>query len=125
MPQISLCICAVSKLNRRLHRLIRVYICQNATLLEITCRSSYLIYMHNIGKYRSLSICCAQNVHFCSPSSHGHFSHRLTLYTRTTASSSQIGENLSASFKLFIYNYDGLVHIINRSIPFRNSALKS
>ena len=29
-----------SKLNRRLHRLVWVYICQNATLLEITCRGS-------------------------------------------------------------------------------------
>ena len=25
-------------LNRRLHRLARVYTCQNTTLLEITCR---------------------------------------------------------------------------------------
>ena len=30
----------VSKLKRRLHRLVRVYTCQNATLLEITCRGS-------------------------------------------------------------------------------------
>ena len=28
----------VSKFNRRLHRLVWVYTCQNATLLEITCR---------------------------------------------------------------------------------------
>ena len=57
--------------------------------------------------------------------SHGHFSHPLTLYTRTTALGSQTGDYLSASFKLFIYNYDELVHIINQNIPFRNSALKS
>ena len=31
----------VSKLNRRLHRLVWVYTCQNATLLEITCTGSY------------------------------------------------------------------------------------
>ena len=30
------------KLNRRLHRLVGVYTCQNATLLEITCRGSYV-----------------------------------------------------------------------------------
>ena len=32
---------SVSKLKRRLYRLAWVYICQNATLLEITCRGSY------------------------------------------------------------------------------------
>ena len=31
----------VSKLNRRLHRLVWVYTCQNTTLLEITCHGSY------------------------------------------------------------------------------------
>ena len=31
----------VSKLNRRLHRLVWVYSCQNPTLLEITCCGSY------------------------------------------------------------------------------------
>ena len=31
----------VSELERRLHRLIWVYICQNATLLEITCLGSF------------------------------------------------------------------------------------
>ena len=30
----------VCKLKRRLHRLVWVYTCQNATLLEITCRGS-------------------------------------------------------------------------------------
>ena len=32
----------VSKLNMKLHRLFWVYSCQNATLLEITCRGSIL-----------------------------------------------------------------------------------
>ena len=32
----------VSKLRRRLHRLIWVYTCQNTTLLEITCRGSII-----------------------------------------------------------------------------------
>ena len=34
----------ISKLKRRLHRLVRVYTCQNATLLEITyrCSNSYM-----------------------------------------------------------------------------------
>ena len=31
----------ISKLSRRLHRPVGVYACQNATLLEITCRGSY------------------------------------------------------------------------------------
>ena len=30
-------------LNRRLHRLVWVYTCQNGTLLEISCHSSYVI----------------------------------------------------------------------------------
>ena len=33
----------VSKLNRRFHRLVWVYTCQNTTLLEITCRGSFAI----------------------------------------------------------------------------------
>ena len=33
----------VSKFNRTLHRLIWVYTCQNATLLEVTCRGSNFI----------------------------------------------------------------------------------
>ena len=33
----------VSKLKRRLHRLVWVYICQNATLLEISCTGSYYL----------------------------------------------------------------------------------
>ena len=36
----------VSKFNRRLHRLVWVYSCQNATLLEITCRGSIMIQVH-------------------------------------------------------------------------------
>ena len=32
----------VSKVKRRLHRFVLVYAFQNATLLEITCRGSYL-----------------------------------------------------------------------------------
>ena len=34
----------VSKLNRRLHRLVWVYTCQNATLLENTCRGSFILF---------------------------------------------------------------------------------
>ena len=33
----------VSKLNKRLHRLVWVYTCQNATLLVITCHGSYIL----------------------------------------------------------------------------------
>ena len=33
----------VFKLKRRLQRLVRVYTCQNATLLEITCRGSNVL----------------------------------------------------------------------------------
>ena len=32
-----------SKLKRRLHRLVQVFICPNATLLEITCQGSIII----------------------------------------------------------------------------------
>ena len=38
----------VSKLKKRLHSLFRVYTCQNATLLEITCRSSF-VYLQTLG----------------------------------------------------------------------------
>ena len=34
----------VSKLKRRLCRLVWVYTCQNATLFEITCRGSFVVY---------------------------------------------------------------------------------
>ena len=34
----------VTKLTRRLHRIIRVYTCQNTTLLEITCRGSNKVF---------------------------------------------------------------------------------
>ena len=39
------------KLKRRLHRLLWVYTCQNATLLEITCHGS-----NNIGRLRALQL---------------------------------------------------------------------
>ena len=35
------------QLNRRLQRLVRVYTCQNATLLEISCHSSIIEYKHS------------------------------------------------------------------------------
>ena len=41
----------VSKLSRRLHRLVGVYSCQNATLLEVTCRSSN-VFMEKYGPRR-------------------------------------------------------------------------
>ena len=37
----------VSKLNRRLHRLVWVYTCQNATLLEVTCHGSNTLSGHD------------------------------------------------------------------------------
>ena len=73
-PQISLRICAVwsepllvawvlydclatdwtpfgvSKLKRRLQRLVRVYTCQNAILLEITCRGSLSMRVEDSGQ---------------------------------------------------------------------------
>ena len=36
----------VSKLKSRLHRLVCVYTCQNATLLEITCQGSIIIILN-------------------------------------------------------------------------------
>ena len=41
----------VSKLKKGLHRLVWIYTCQNATLLEITCRGSFVI--------RSLASLCS------------------------------------------------------------------
>ena len=37
----------VSKLKKRLHRLVWVYTCQNATFLEITCRRSFDLWLWN------------------------------------------------------------------------------
>ena len=44
-------LCGVSKLNRKLQRLVRVYTCQNVKLLEISCCGSYIIIepMHEIS----------------------------------------------------------------------------
>ena len=53
----------VSKLKKRLHRLVRVYTCQNATLLEITCCGSILI-----CNYLVSFICWvmwSSRLHFC------------------------------------------------------------
>ena len=47
----------VSQLKKRLHRLIWVYTCQNATLLEITCRGSFtfcIVLQNNQRLYLSL-----------------------------------------------------------------------
>ena len=44
----------LSKLKRRLHRLVWVYSFQNATLLEITCRGSFVILRGMILKFWSL-----------------------------------------------------------------------
>ena len=53
----------VSKLKRRLHRLVWVYKCQHATLLEITCRglndSNMVWYMDNNG----IDICARIYLH--------------------------------------------------------------
>ena len=42
----------VSKLNRRLHRLVRVFTCQNATFLKIICRGSVYVvtFIMNLDK---------------------------------------------------------------------------
>ena len=37
----------VSQLKRRLNRLVRVYTCQNATMLETTCHGSYNVSFMN------------------------------------------------------------------------------
>ena len=41
-------ILGVSKLKRRLQRLVRVYTCQNTTLLEISCHGLYYIVVHEV-----------------------------------------------------------------------------
>ena len=48
--------CRVSKLKRRLHRLVWVYTCQNATLLEITCHGSFYMCIDA----RQLTVTCKQ-----------------------------------------------------------------
>ena len=61
----------VSKLKRRLHRLIWVYTCQNATLLEIWCRGSIILcilvltgisYVYRYNKYHSTAHCVLTGV---------------------------------------------------------------
>ena len=44
----------VSMLKRRLHRLVWVYTCQNATLLEITCRGSGVFFSHQYISQRAV-----------------------------------------------------------------------
>ena len=41
----------VSKLKRRVHRLVWVYTCQNATLLKITCHDSYAKKIKSATRY--------------------------------------------------------------------------
>ena len=45
-------IIGVSKLKRWLHRLVRVYTCQHATMLEISCRGSFVLENNNRGAER-------------------------------------------------------------------------
>ena len=49
----------VSKLNRRLHRLVWVYTYQNATLLKITCPSWFSFEALEAGAYNWDSLCSA------------------------------------------------------------------
>ena len=53
-----------SKLNRRLHRLICVYTCQNATLFEITCRGSFQIEFEIPSIKKELNIKCFLSAEF-------------------------------------------------------------
>ena len=46
----------MSKLKRRLHRLVRVYTCQNAALLEISCHGSFIIGTVNPDQAVSLDL---------------------------------------------------------------------
>ena len=57
----------VSKLKRRLHRLVWVYNCQNATLLEITCHGSFTgprSAVGNVSGYRCVSDCNSRGREF-------------------------------------------------------------
>ena len=49
----------VTKSKRRLHRLVWVYTCQNATLLEITCHGSILTYW--LHPQDLLPCCCIRD----------------------------------------------------------------
>ena len=49
-------IIGVSKPKGRLQRLVWVYTCQNATLLEITCRGSYMIRIYGVWRFRVIII---------------------------------------------------------------------
>ena len=48
----------VSKLKRRLQRLVRVYTCQNASLLEITCLGSLISFQ------LTMPLLCSESLHF-------------------------------------------------------------
>ena len=50
-------------LKRRLQRLARVYTCQNATLLEISCAGSYIA--DKTGSSCSIGICNIDTWSFC------------------------------------------------------------
>ena len=41
-----------SKLKRRLQRLVWVYTCQNVTLLEISCRGSFVLFIFRLVPYK-------------------------------------------------------------------------
>ena len=59
-------------LKRRLHRLVRVYTCQNVKLLEISCRGSYMneSKLAVMGSKKHLVLLCKVFIHTCT-----HFSH--------------------------------------------------
>ena len=54
----------VSKLKRRLHRLVWVYTCQNATLLEITCPGSNVLSNECTAKTLIWLGCCQRLIWF-------------------------------------------------------------
>ena len=58
----------VSKLKRRLHRLVWVYTCQNATLLEITCHGSKYALITSLLLFTCLLIYAASLVHLVNAS---------------------------------------------------------
>ena len=56
----------VSKLKRRLHRLVWVYTCQNATMLESTCHGSNVFKQHLLNNWFKFKI-IAQIISSCCP----------------------------------------------------------
>ena len=69
----------VSKLKKKLHRLVWVYTCQNATLLEISLCGSIVIVQNEISNMMLKNIKCSETESTSFQSSKGKFSEKIGL----------------------------------------------